>query len=171
MNGEILVLGLVAVGIGFALWYQARKPTSLKFEILDESGKVLIPSSPVALFEGSTYTLKLTVKNNTTLAGLPAPATFFVLRRLYAGGATLGTGSEIPFTAGESKVITESITIPKNMGWAYAYSTNPTGCYAYALVQTPLGFVPKTDLAEKKIATEYWTPIPTYAATLEFLTV
>jgi len=165
MNKGIIVLGGLAAGglLVFALTRKAKAEVppgegaaSIVIKVYDSEGNLVSGSSPLTLDEGASYTVKLTVKNNSTKGGVPWEASLTVGITAATSFITLISPREDvkSFGAGETKSFNYALNIPIGSG-------NQTGGIT-AWIEDPYG----TQIAS---AVEYLTirEIPiVYGATI-----
>ena len=87
-------------------------------QILDDEGNLVPTNSPAVLTEGSKYTIRVSVKNNTTRAGVPYAAQLETCMGVIAGGADLipVTCRSDGFSPEETKAFTWTLNVPDFSG-------------------------------------------------------
>jgi len=135
-----LGVGLLAVGgLAYALTRKPAPPeerppaAGIDIKVYDAQGNLVPSNSPLTLTEGESYTVVLTVTNQSTKAGTPWEATLEVV--IYAGTdyTTLipVTARSEYFGAGETRTFSYSMNVPLGtggeMGNIVATVNDPTG--------------------------------------------
>lgn len=141
ISPAIIIIPAALVALALATRVKAAPPppgegaASIVIQVYDSQGKLVPPSSPVALDEGSTYTVKLTVKNNSTKGGIPWEATLGIGISAATPLITLISPREDmkSFGAGETKSFNYTLNIPMGAG-------NQSGSIT-AWVEDPYGIV------------------------------
>lgn len=134
-----IIGGLAAVigGIFLATRAKAAPPppegAEIIIEVLDAEGNPLPHNSPVELEEGESYTVRLTITNLSTKAGVPWDATLDVVIQAataYTALIPVSSSSEY-FAAGQTKAFNYPMNIPLGTGGETGQIT--------ALVKDPMG--------------------------------
>ncbi len=125
-KGLLVGLGMAAAGL---LWLlsgkaKAEEPppgegdASIVIQVYDSQGNLVPHSSPVTLDEGASYTVKLTVRNNSTKGGVPWEATLGIGISATTSLTTLIASREDmkSFLAGETKSFNYAMNVPFGTG-------------------------------------------------------
>jgi hypothetical protein len=121
----LIVLGGAAVITGILLM-KKDTPTeggdditgTIELELLDSNGNPVPHNSPYQLMEAHSYTISVTVKNNSTRLGSAISADLSVIISAVAGSSYIVSPitTTKTFAGGESKTFTCSLNIPDNTG-------------------------------------------------------
>ncbi len=108
-------------------------PSGVTIVIYDEWGNPVPTGSPAILQEGASYTMEVTVTNQSTKAGTPWEATLTIDVSAVVDGSAIMTPSVSAeyFTAGQTRAFSYSLSVPLGYG---GFSGS-----AQALVKDPAG--------------------------------
>jgi len=119
---------VVGVGAGIAgLLYLATKvkaappppeAAAIRIEILDAEGNPVAHNSPAELIEGESYTVRVTVTNRSTKAGMPWEATLEIVVQAATEWTTLipVTATMQDFGAGQTRSFDYPMSVPVGTG-------------------------------------------------------
>lgn len=124
-NKGLVILGVVAVAGGLA-YLLTRKPSgsSLSIQLYDEDGNPVGVNGigdafSAGVVEGRSYTVRLTVTNQSTKLNQPTPATLKVQCVVHITGITadvVGESRNVAFTAGQTQSFDWGFTVPMGSG-------------------------------------------------------
>jgi len=136
----LLLLGLAAGGILLASKLRAAElpppegnAASIGIVILDAAGNIVPHNFPADLYEGETYTIRVSVTNKSTKAGNPCAAVLTVANTTTLDGIGVTPGEPWPanYSSGQTLIFDYTLAIPDGsagkFGALYFYVNDPGG--------------------------------------------